>query len=159
MVEAALDGEPLLPALRAGEGFDAFDQAVQRWQAGAINGLVLRESDRFQLAQLPEVELPPRLSVMKDKDIETKYIFGFTEGSGIGIEGEKEVSVDTVGRFGSRSAAILPRPDPGSLRDSAARSASSKASSSRPRTTSSNRRRRRSSRRTSSTRSGRTGGR
>ena len=55
--------------------FLTFDQAVQRWQAGAINGLVLRESDRFQLAQLPEVELPPRLSVMKDKDIETKYIF------------------------------------------------------------------------------------
>jgi hypothetical protein len=35
-------------------------------------------------------------------EIETKYIFGFTEGSGIGLEGEKEVSTDTVVRFGKR---------------------------------------------------------
>jgi hypothetical protein len=55
--------------------FLTFDQAAQWWQARTINGLVLRESDRFQLAQLPEVELPPRLSAMKDNDIATKYIF------------------------------------------------------------------------------------
>src|SRR5438270_11836355 len=35
-------------------------------------------------------------------EIETKYIFGFTEGSGIGLEGEKEFSVETIGRFGKR---------------------------------------------------------
>jgi len=35
-------------------------------------------------------------------EIETKYIFGFTEGSGIGLEGEKEISIDTIGRFGKR---------------------------------------------------------
>jgi len=35
-------------------------------------------------------------------EMETKYIFGFTEGSGIGLEGEKEFSIDTVGRFGKR---------------------------------------------------------
>jgi len=35
-------------------------------------------------------------------EMETKYIFGFTTGSGIGIEGEKEFTVDTVGRFGKR---------------------------------------------------------
>jgi hypothetical protein len=35
-------------------------------------------------------------------EIETKYIFGFTQGSGIGIEGEKEVSIESVGRFGKR---------------------------------------------------------
>jgi hypothetical protein len=35
-------------------------------------------------------------------EIETKYIFGFTLGSGIGLEGEKEATVDTVGRFGKR---------------------------------------------------------
>jgi hypothetical protein len=35
-------------------------------------------------------------------EIETKYIFGFTEGSGIGLQGEKEVSTETVGRFGKR---------------------------------------------------------
>jgi len=35
-------------------------------------------------------------------EIETKYIFGFTEGSGIGLEGEKEISIDTIGGFGKR---------------------------------------------------------
>lgn len=34
------------------------------------------------------------------RDVETKYIFGFTEGSGIGLEGEKEFSVDTKARMG-----------------------------------------------------------
>src|SRR5690242_16662467 len=38
----------------------------------------------------------------KFHEIETKYIFGFTEGSGIGLEGEKEVSAETVFRFGKR---------------------------------------------------------
>jgi len=36
------------------------------------------------------------------REIETKYVFGFTTGSGIGLEGEKEVTVDSVGRFGKR---------------------------------------------------------
>lgn len=36
------------------------------------------------------------------KEIETKYIFGFTTGSGIGLEGEKEFTTDTIGRFGKR---------------------------------------------------------
>lgn len=36
------------------------------------------------------------------RDVETKYIFGFTEGSGIGLEGEKEFSLDTIARFGKR---------------------------------------------------------
>ena len=35
-------------------------------------------------------------------EIETKYIFGFTTGSGIGIEGEKEFTVDSIARFGKR---------------------------------------------------------
>jgi hypothetical protein len=35
-------------------------------------------------------------------EIETKYIFGFTEGSGIGLEGEKEFAPFTVGSFGKR---------------------------------------------------------
>jgi hypothetical protein len=35
-------------------------------------------------------------------DIETKYIFGFTIGSGIGLEGEKEFTVESIGRFGKR---------------------------------------------------------
>jgi hypothetical protein len=36
------------------------------------------------------------------RDVETKYIFGFTEGSGIGLEGEKEFSFDTIARLGKR---------------------------------------------------------
>lgn len=36
------------------------------------------------------------------RDIETKYIFGFTTGSGIGLEGEKEFTVDSISRFGKR---------------------------------------------------------
>ena len=35
-------------------------------------------------------------------DVETKYIFGFTEGSGIGLEGEKEFSLDTEARMGKQ---------------------------------------------------------
>ncbi len=35
-------------------------------------------------------------------EIETKYIFGFTEGSGIGLEGEKELSPEIDGAFGKR---------------------------------------------------------
>src|SRR5947207_13582770 len=35
-------------------------------------------------------------------EIETKYIFGFTEGSSIGLEGEKEFSAETVGALGKR---------------------------------------------------------
>jgi hypothetical protein len=34
------------------------------------------------------------------REVETKYIFGFTEGSGIGLEGEKEFSLDTEARIG-----------------------------------------------------------
>jgi hypothetical protein len=36
------------------------------------------------------------------REIETKYIFGFTEGSGIGHEGEKEFSLDTIVSTGKR---------------------------------------------------------
>lgn len=36
------------------------------------------------------------------REIETKYIFGFTTGSSIGLEGEKEFSVDSFGSFGKR---------------------------------------------------------
>jgi hypothetical protein len=33
-------------------------------------------------------------------EVETKYIFGFTEGSGVGLEGEKEFSLESVARVG-----------------------------------------------------------
>ena len=32
-------------------------------------------------------------------EVETKYIFGFTEGSGVGLEGEKEFSLETIARI------------------------------------------------------------
>ena len=35
-------------------------------------------------------------------DVETKYIFGITEGSGIGLEGEREFSLETIARIGKR---------------------------------------------------------
>ena len=35
-------------------------------------------------------------------EVETKYIFGFTEGSGIGLEGEKEFSPEFNAAFGKR---------------------------------------------------------
>ncbi|MDR3466383.1 MAG: hypothetical protein P4M07_10610 [Xanthobacteraceae bacterium] len=37
-----------------------------------------------------------------DDEIETKYVFGFTTGSGIGLEGEKEVETNTKMSFGKR---------------------------------------------------------
>src|SRR6478736_4768384 len=37
------------------------------------------------------------------RDIETKYVFGFTSGSGIGLEGEKEFSLDTEARIGKKA--------------------------------------------------------
>ena len=40
-------------------------------------------------------------------EIETKYIFGFTEGSGIGLEGEKEISIDTITRMGKRDGSYF----------------------------------------------------
>ena len=33
-------------------------------------------------------------------EVETKYIFGFTEGSGVGLEGEKEFSVESIAGIG-----------------------------------------------------------
>jgi hypothetical protein len=52
-----------------------FDRAAKLWRAGTIDGLVLGASDRLQLAQLPEMELLPRLSAIQDNDSGTKYIF------------------------------------------------------------------------------------
>lgn len=36
------------------------------------------------------------------REIETKYIFGFTIGSGIGLGGEKEVTTETIAALGKR---------------------------------------------------------
>ncbi len=43
---------------------------------------------------------PAQNSAPVYRDVETKYIFGFTTGSGIGLEGEKEFSIDSASRFG-----------------------------------------------------------
>ena len=37
------------------------------------------------------------------REIETKYIFGFTEGSSIGLQGEKEFSAETIAALGKRT--------------------------------------------------------
>ncbi len=36
------------------------------------------------------------------RELETKYLFGFTTGSGIGLEGEKEFTLESIARFGKR---------------------------------------------------------
>lgn len=50
---------------------------------------------------------PPLAAQTQDpsgfREIESKYLFGFTEGSDIGLEGEKEVSAQTVGRLVKRA--------------------------------------------------------
>ena len=55
--------------------FLTFDRAAELWRAGTIDGLVLRADDQSKLAQLSEIELPPRLSAIKDNESGTKYIF------------------------------------------------------------------------------------
>jgi hypothetical protein len=40
-------------------------------------------------------------------EIETKYIFGFTEGSSIGLQGEKEFSAETVAALGKRDGRLF----------------------------------------------------
>src|SRR5215475_9023856 len=35
-------------------------------------------------------------------EIESKYLFGFTIGSGVGLEGEREISAQSIGAFGKR---------------------------------------------------------
>jgi 4-amino-4-deoxy-L-arabinose transferase-like glycosyltransferase len=55
--------------------FLTFDRAAALWREGALDGLVLRANDELKLAQLPEIELPPRLTAIKDYDSDAKYIF------------------------------------------------------------------------------------
>jgi len=43
------------------------------------------------------------LSPSAYREIDTKYIFGFTTGTGIGLEGEKEISSETIAALGKRS--------------------------------------------------------
>ena len=55
--------------------FLTFDRAAELWRAGALDGLVLRANDQLKLAELSEIELPPRLNAIKGDDSGTKYIF------------------------------------------------------------------------------------
>src|SRR5205823_6794368 len=50
------------------------DRAAQLWRAGTIDGVVVRAGDQLQLAELPEVELRPRLSATKDNKSGTTYV-------------------------------------------------------------------------------------
>ena len=102
---------------------DATKRSMPRFSSN-ICGIVSRitsvlQNHQISIAALPVAEFPLRLSVVTTallmattgakaqdtgvyREIETKYIFGFTEGSGIGLEGEKEVSTETVAGFGKR---------------------------------------------------------
>ena len=51
-------------------------------------------------AKSPDIQSPDTW-----RQLETKYLFGFTEGSDIGGEGEKEVSAAITGAFGKRAGA------------------------------------------------------
>ncbi len=66
--------------------------AERRHSLGLLISAVLFAATGSALAQ----------DVSSWKDLETKYIFGFTIGSGTGLEGEKEFTIDTIGRFGKR---------------------------------------------------------
>jgi len=63
---------------------------VTLWSLGVVVGLALPT-----LAHADSV-------LRADDPIETKYIFGFTTGSDIGLEGEKEVETNTKMGFGKR---------------------------------------------------------
>lgn len=67
---------------------------MRLWRVAGICWVMLSTSNLPLAAQ----EQPPDPFY----EIETKYIFGFTEGSSIGLEGEKEVSSETVAGFGKR---------------------------------------------------------
>ena len=68
-----------------------FCHAARRWSASLVAALALssvspaRASDEGAFGE-----------------IETKYIFGFTEGSSIGLQGEKEISAETIAALGKR---------------------------------------------------------
>ena len=71
-------------------------------------GYVYARSARALVFAAPFVVVPVLARRAQDnpafyRDVETKYIFGFTEGSGIGLEGEKEFSLETVARMGKRN--------------------------------------------------------
>src|SRR4051812_18871290 len=40
----------------------------------------------------------------KHEDVETEFIFGFTEGSSIHAPGEPDLKLDSIGEFGKRGA-------------------------------------------------------
>src|SRR5215471_17479447 len=62
-------------------------------------------------------------------EIETKYIFGFTTGSGIGLEGEKEFTTDT--KVGSANATVATTRRRRSTNSNSRRPSSSKSNSAR----------------------------
>jgi hypothetical protein len=59
-------------------------------------------------AQVPQLRKAPAAAQAPEQpgegfyEVETKYIFGFTEGSGIGLEGEKEFAPESVVALGKR---------------------------------------------------------
>ena len=52
------------------------------------------------------VQVAPPPAVDSFHELETKYIFGFTEGSDIEAEGEKAIEFETTGAFGMRGGSF-----------------------------------------------------
>ncbi|MEY2492486.1 MAG: hypothetical protein QOH24_1437 [Verrucomicrobiota bacterium] len=55
--------------------FLTIERALELWQSGVIDSLVARKSDTAQLAQFPDLALPPRLEATKKDEQATSYIF------------------------------------------------------------------------------------
>jgi hypothetical protein len=62
-----------------------------RWRAGGIVAILLASG---VAARADDAE--------SWRELETKYLFGFTTGSGIGLEGEREFTLESIARFGKR---------------------------------------------------------
>ncbi len=70
--------------------------------AALIWSLPARAEDSPSLVQ-PALPRPQSISF---HELETKYIFGFTEGSDIGAEGEKAIEFETTAAFGMRGGSF-----------------------------------------------------
>src|SRR5262245_8174797 len=91
---------------RVGEG--TFAEAGSGWQDGHSRlkgderGVLLHSRDVRCLRTIPAVLLALVMlsRVALASDVDTQFIFGFTQGADVGELGEKEIESQTIGRFG-----------------------------------------------------------
>jgi len=77
---------------------------------GVVAKSTLKRAASFWGTQIPGLAIAGALIALSNTnsthaqdgfyEVETKYIFGFTEGSGVGLEGEKEFSLESIARIG-----------------------------------------------------------